>query len=90
LAANRRTNEMRPRRKITAFDAASLAVLESLCDSTWVIFEATHPYRDIGHDDDLRDHLRLKVFILAESFGLDNLDTLQRTVLEALSRTNDH
>jgi hypothetical protein len=80
---------MPSRRKITAFDAASLAVLESLCDSTWAIFEATHPFRDTDHDDDLRDHLRLKVFILAESFGLDDLDTLQKTVLEALSRSND-
>jgi hypothetical protein len=49
--------------------------LETLCDSTWAIFEATHPFGDAHHDDDLKDHLRLKVFILAESFGLDDLDT---------------
>jgi hypothetical protein len=34
-----------------------------------------HRFGDAHHDDDLKDHLRLKVFILAESFGLDDLDT---------------
>jgi hypothetical protein len=46
------------RRKIAAFDTASLEVLEQLCDSTWLIFEAQHPFRDFDQDDDLieREH----------------------------------
>ena len=79
-----------PRRKILAFDDASLGILENLCDSTWHIFEARHPFRNLDQDDDLRQRLRLKLFILAESSGLENLDALQRCTLEALSRTSDY
>ena len=89
MAAHVRKRMPNPRRKIPAFDAASLAILEHLCDSTWHIFEATHPFRDFKHDEDLKDHLRLKLFILAENSGLDDLDALQRCALEALSRTTD-
>jgi len=78
------------RRKIPAFDDASLGILEELCDSTWLIFESRHPFRDLKQDDDLRHQLRLKLFILAESSGLEDLDALQRCALKALSRAIDY
>ena len=78
------------RRKIPSFDDASLGILENLCDSTWHIFEARYPFRDFSQDDDLRHQLRVKMFILAESSGFENLDVLQRKALEALSRTIDY
>jgi hypothetical protein len=74
------------RRKIPAFDDPSLDVLEELCESTWFIFESQHPFRDFSQDNDLRHRLRLKMFILAESSGLEDLDGLQRCALAALSR----
>jgi hypothetical protein len=78
------------RSKIPAFDGASLGILENLCDSTWHIFEARYPFRNFDQDDDLRHQLRLKLFILAESSGLEDLDGLQRRALAALSRALDY
>jgi hypothetical protein len=74
------------RSKIPAFDATSLRVLEDLCESTWNIVQARHPFRDRDQDNELRRQLRLKVFILAENSGLDDLDALQRSALEAFSQ----
>ena len=74
------------RRKIPAFDSISLKVLETLSDATWLIFEARHPFRNVERDARLREALRLKLFIHAENHGLENLDKIQREVLEAMSR----
>ena len=68
---------------------AAHQTMEDLCDSTWLIFEARHPFRDFARDDDVRQQLRLKLFIIAESSGLENLDGLQRHALEALSQAID-
>jgi hypothetical protein len=75
--------------KIGSFDAASLALIDDLCDSTWRIFELRHPFRDLSKDDDVKRDVRLKIFILAENRGLANPDDLQRSALEALSRKID-
>lgn len=77
------------RRKISAFDAETLKVLENLSDATWLIFEARHPFRDIKRDDSLRQSLRLKLFIHAENSGFENLDAIQQFVLESMSRESD-
>ena len=77
------------RRKISVFDAESMRILENLSDATWLIFEARHPFRDIKRDDNLRQSLRLKLFIQAENSGLENLDAIQQFVLEAMSRESD-
>jgi hypothetical protein len=77
---------MRSRAKIRAFDAGSLKILEGLCETTWLIFEARHPFRDTSKDDERRSQLRLKLFIHAENFGLEELAAGQRLVLETMSR----
>jgi hypothetical protein len=75
--------------KRQAFDAATLRMLEDLCESTWVILEAQRPFRDTAKDNDLRHQLRRKIFILAENSSLTDLDALQRSVLEAFARAID-
>jgi hypothetical protein len=77
-------------RKRPAFDAAALRLLEELCESTWTIIQDRYPFRDTNKDDDLRHQLRRKLFILAENSDLDDLDRLQRSVLEAFSRGIDY
>jgi hypothetical protein len=74
------------RRRIPAFDAESLKILETLSDSTWSIFELRHPFRDTTKDDVLRRMLRLKLFIHAENCGLEDLDDAQTVVLQSMSR----
>ena len=62
------------------------ALLEELCESTWAIVQDRHPFRDLTNDSDLKHQLRRKLFILAENSDLEDLDGLQRSVLEALAR----
>ena len=76
--------------KRLAFDAAALQLLEDLCELTWAIVEAQHPFRDTTKDDDLRNQLRRKIFILAENSDLTDLDQLQQSALEAFSRGSDY
>lgn len=80
---------MHPTRR-PSFNPEALAILERLCESTWHIFELQHPFRDRQADDDLRQKLRLKLFIRAEQSGLGDLDELQQTTLKALSRFIDY
>jgi hypothetical protein len=77
---------MRSRAKVRVFDAGSLKVLEELCEATWLIFEARHPFRDVSRDDERRSQIRLKLFIHAENCGLEELAAAQRLVLETMSR----
>jgi hypothetical protein len=74
----------RPKRR--AFDASTLRLLEELCESTWAIVQDRHPFRDSNKDNELRRQLRRKLFILAENSDLQDLDGLQRSVLEAFAR----
>ena len=74
----------RPKRR--AFDASTLRLLEELCESTWAIVQDRHPFRDLTNDFDLKHQLRRKLFILAENSDLEDLDGLQRSVLEAFAR----
>ena len=76
--------------KRLAFDAATLRLLEDLYESTWVIVEAQHPFRDTTKDNDLRHQLRRKLFILAENSDLTDLDALQRSALDAFVREIDY
>jgi hypothetical protein len=76
-------------RKISVFDGERLNALEDLFDGTWLIFAARYPFRDIGRDESLRQTLRLKLFIHAENFGLENLDAAQQLGLESMSREFD-
>jgi hypothetical protein len=78
------------RSKRRAFDAATLRLLEEVFDSTWAIFQARHPFRDLTKDNDLKHQLRRRLFILAENSDLQNLDSLQHQVLEAFSRVTDY
>jgi hypothetical protein len=78
----------RPKRR--AFDASTLRLLEELCDSTWTIVQDRHPFRDTNKDNELRHQLRRKLFILAENSDLEDLDDLQRSVLEAFARGVDY
>jgi len=78
----------RPKRR--AFDASTLRLLEELCDSTWGIVQDRHPFRDTNKDNELRHQLRRKLFILAENSDLEDLDDLQRSVLEAFARGVDY
>jgi hypothetical protein len=77
-------------RKRLAFDAATLTLLDEICESTWAIVEARYPLRDFNKDPDLRYLLRKKLFILAENSDLNDPDGLQRTLLEAFSRGIDY
>jgi hypothetical protein len=72
--------------KVIAFDEQSLRLLETLCDSTWHIFETRHPVRSFENDEELKRQLKVKLIILAEKSGFTDLDGLQRTALEAMSR----
>ncbi|MGZ6264249.1 MAG: hypothetical protein ACXWSD_16105 [Bdellovibrionota bacterium] len=75
---------MKPRKP--SFDAASLRVLEELVDSTWAIFEARYRFRNLERDEHLQEELRRKLFLLAESKGLTDLDQLQTSALQAISQ----
>jgi len=75
--------------KRQAFDAATLRMLEDLCESTWVILEAQRPFRDTAKDNDLRHQLRRKIFILAENSDLTDLNALQRSALVSLAAIDD-
>ena len=77
-----------PKRR--AFDASTLRLLEELCESTWAIVQDRHPFRDPNKDNDVRHQLRRKLFILAENSDLEDLDGLQRSVLEAFARGLDY
>jgi hypothetical protein len=68
-----------------SFDAAGLRVLEELVDSTWAIFEARYPFRNLERDEHLQEELRRKLFLLAESRGLTDLDQIQTSALQAIS-----
>src|SRR6476646_1708554 len=59
-------------------------------ESTWAIVQDRHPFRDLTKDNDLRHQLRKKLFILAENSDLEDLDGLQRSVLEAFARGVDY
>jgi hypothetical protein len=72
--------------KVIAFDEQSLRLLDTLCDSTWQICETRHPLRNFEHDEELKRQLRVKLIILAEKCGFTDLDGLQLTALEAMSR----
>ena len=76
--------------KRLAFNASTLRLLEELCDSTWAIVQDRHPFRDPNKDNELRHQLRRKLFILAENSDLEDLDGLQRSVLEAFARGVDY
>jgi hypothetical protein len=76
--------------KRPSFDAATLRLLEELYESTWVILEAQHPFRDTTKDNDRRHQLRRKLFILAENSDLTNLDALQKLALDAFVRDIDY
>jgi hypothetical protein len=78
----------RPKRR--TFDASTLRLLEELCESPWAIVEHRHPFRDPNKDNELRRQLRRKLFILAENSDLEDLDGLQRLVLEAFARGVDY
>jgi hypothetical protein len=78
-----------PSTKIQSFDANSLALIEDLCNSTWDIFELRYPFRDLNKDEETRQILRLKLFILAEDSGLADPYELQQRALDALSRRMD-
>ena len=78
----------RPKRQ--AFDASTLRLLEELCESTWAIVQDRHPFRDPNKDNELKHQLRRKLFILAENSDLEDLDGLQRSVLEAFARGVDY
>ena len=75
---------MKPRKP--SFDAAGLRVLEELVDSTWAIFEARYPFRNLERDEHLQEELRRKLFLLAESRGLTDLDQIQTSALQAISQ----
>ncbi len=68
------------------FDAAALRTLEEIFDSTWAIVQARHPFRDLAKDNELREQVRRKLFLVAETAGRDDLDALQQAVLESASR----
>ena len=51
-------------------------------DSTWAIFEARYP---LERDEHLQEELRRKLFLLAESRGLTDLDQIQTSALQAIS-----
>ena len=78
----------RPKRR--AFDASTLRLLEELCEFTWAIVQDRYPFRDGRKDNELRHRLRRRLFILAENSDLENLDGLQRSVLEAFERGVDY
>jgi hypothetical protein len=61
-------------------------VLEDLFDVTWAIVQARHPFRDLECDPALQDELRRRLFILAENAGLNDLDQIQRSALQAISQ----
>ena len=69
---------------------STLRLLEELCESTWAIVQDRHPFRDLTNDSDLKHQLRRKLFILAENSDLEDLDGLQRSVLEAFARGVDY
>ena len=75
--------------QMRSFDAASLRLLEELYESTWFILEARHPFRDRLKDADLQHQLKRKLVILAESSGLNDLEVLQQSALQAFSRGID-
>jgi len=72
--------------KKASFDAESLRVLEELCEATWAIVVARHPFRDLKQDPELQEDLRRRLFILAENFGLNDLDHIQRSALRTISK----
>ena len=79
----------RPKRR--AFNASNSAALGgTLCNSTWAIVQDRHPFRDPNKDNELRHQLRRKLFILAENSDLEDLDGLQRSVLEDFARGVDY
>jgi hypothetical protein len=78
----------RPKRR--TFDGSTLRLLEELCDSMWAIVQDRHPFRDPNKDNELKRQLRKKLFILAENSDLQDLDGLQRSVLEAFARGVDY
>jgi len=71
-------------------ESSTLWLLEELCESTWAIVQDRHPFRDLTNESDLKHQLRRKLFILAENSDLEDLDGLQRSVLEALARGVDY
>lgn len=73
----------------TVFDAAALSTLDELFDSTWDIVEARYPFRDMSKDAELKAELKRALFAAAEASGLDNLDALQRSVLQTAMRRTD-
>jgi hypothetical protein len=74
----------------SAFNAATLTLLDEIYESTWAIIQARYPLRDLNKDPGLRHLLRKKLFILAEKSDLNDLDGLQQTLLEAFSRGIDY
>lgn len=76
--------------KKTSFDSESLRVLEELCEATWAIVEARHPFRDSKRDPDLQRTLREKLFILSENSGLNDLDQIQQSALHAIAHAIAH
>ena len=47
---------------------------------------ARHPFRDLKQDPELQEDLRRRLFILAENFGLNDLDHIQRSALRTISK----
>lgn len=81
---------MPPRKtRKTAFDPAALRTLEELFDSTWIIVEARHPFRDLGKDEELRSELRRALILAAENLGVEDLDRLQQAALDTVSRPGE-
>jgi len=73
-----------------ATPSATMRRKEELCESTWAIVQDRHPFRDLTNESDLKHQLRRKLFILAENSYLEDLDGLQRSVLEAFARGVDY
>lgn len=78
----------RPSRK-PVFDAEALRTLDQLFESSWSILELRHPFRDTGKDPEMQAELRRGLFLAAETSGFDDLDQLQRAVLDNLTRSGN-
>jgi hypothetical protein len=72
-----------------AYDSARLDLLERVFESTWSIFQARYPFRDLNNDRYYRAELGRKLFILASCSGLTKLDQLQKSVLESATFFED-
>ena len=78
----------RPKRR--AFDASTLRLLEELCEFYVGDYARSTSISGSNKDNELRHQLRRKLFILAENSDLEDLDGLQRSVLEAFARGVDY